>query len=112
MGIAAGKRDQYLALEYDAGTTPDASGHTTPDWQKRFNVWGAIESRGGSSRETWSVFRMFATCSHVITIPYTTQAITTLDRFRLGSRLFNIAGPPVNYDQKNVDYLVPVTEEP
>lgn len=108
----AGQRNQYLAVWRDVGSTPDAAGHTTSDWQKQFNVWGAVESRVGASREAWSVFRVFATVSHIVTVPYTAPTINEKDQIRLGSRVLNVAGPPVDIDQRNMDIVIPCVEAP
>lgn len=111
--IPAGKRKNYLAIEYDAGASgaQNADGHTTPNWVKRFNAWGAIETPLTAAKEVWNAYHMDATVTHIVTIPFTTQAILTTDRVTYGSRVFNLAGPPIDPNEMHAELVLLVNEE-
>ncbi len=114
--IPAGKRTAFLTFQRN-GATANADGQPAPaSWEKLFDAWGAMETGIGNSRESWNAFRSNETLTHVVTIDYAPGRTNLLATDRVlyttteGVRTFNIAGPPVNREERNIDLMVPIQE--
>jgi head-tail adaptor len=94
------------AFTDDTFGEPIASGTTTVG-----TAWAAIEPI--PARELDVARQLRADVSHKVTLRFNPSiAIYATDRLRLGSRYFELVGPPINTDERNQEWRVLVVEIP
>jgi head-tail adaptor len=99
-----------------AGLTPDASGHvdktSAANWVQAGRLRGNFKSIG--TREFIIGDQVQSQLSHTVTSPWTLRSAGYTDEYRLrmGSRIFNINGPPQNTDEMNRELVFTVVEVP
>lgn len=87
--------------------TYDAYGAPIETWADSFNEWAKIEENG--SGEFYAAQKLYATTSAVFTYHYTTR-ITSTNRIKWGTRIFEILGAPRDKDGKRAEMLITAKE--
>ena len=98
-----------VSFQRDVGTTADARGHVTPDWQTQFTAYVSIEPLTTGERIANQQVHPLAT--HKIRtrwIESHTPKVTW--RIRYGDRIFHIDGM-ANTNEANREWVFTVTEE-
>lgn len=96
--MQAGKLRNRVIIQRDTGTTVGAGGHVVPDWTTLYSRWCSVHPRG--SREFFRANQVQADITHRIVMRAGgLDGVTTKDRIKFGSRIFQIAGPPIRDDE-------------
>lgn len=87
--LDAGKLDQFVTIETDVGTEPDATGQIPSVWIDYLpnGVWAEVMPLSG--RELWNALQVQPDVTHQVTIRYR-EGITSKMRIKHGSRYLNI----------------------
>ncbi len=108
--MRSGKLRHRVSIETES-LTPDGMGGYT-------SSWGSVAGMSSvpaqimplSSREQLDAMKLESVITNKIRIRYR-AGITSKNRIVFGSRIFNIKGAPINYDEKNVSLDLLVTED-
>lgn len=105
--IRAGSLRHRISIQEQTDTADGMGGFTTS--------WAAITGMGSvpasiyplTSKEQLDAMKLESVITNKIRIWYR-SGITSKNRFVFGSRIFEIRGAPINYDEKNrtLDFLV------
>lgn len=81
----------------------DEHGYAVPDgWKDFLTVWAHVEPV--SARQFWAAQAAHAELTHQVTIRFHCR-VTADMRLKLGNRILDIVGPPLDYDDAH-KYLV------
>ncbi len=97
MPISAGRLNKRIELQ-ETVATRDEYGEKPPSWLTTDHLWASIEPITG--RELFAAHQVHAEVSHRIVIR-NRPGLTSKMRFVFGSRVFNIATPPLNVGEGN-----------
>lgn len=104
--MQAGKLNKRVILQ-TLTNTDDGGGGSAQTWADTATVWAAVRPLTGTERFTAQ--QVSANLSTEVEIRYR-AGVVAQQRFKYGTRLFYIAQPPINPDNKN-ERLVCVCEE-
>lgn len=108
--IRAGKLRHRVAIQ-ESVSTPDGIGGQSLTWQ---NITGMDSVPAAimplSSKEQLDAMKLESVITNKIKIRYR-AGITSKNRIVFGSRIFNIKGAPINYDEKGRELVFMVTED-
>lgn len=87
--LDAGKLDQFVTIEQDSGTAPDATGQVQPIWIDYLpsGVWAEVVPLTG--RELWNALQVQPDVTHKVTIRYR-EGITSKMRIKHRNRYLNV----------------------
>jgi len=88
--------------------TSDGMGGFTSAWADSFETRAAVMPL--SSKEQLDAMKLESMITNKIRIRYR-AGITSANRILFGSRVFNIKGAPINYDERNKTLDLLVTED-
>lgn len=107
MGIRAGRnRHRFELQDPIEDESPDGDKETRYRTLRR--IWGDIIPQ--RSQEFLNAQSMNANITTVIKVRYE-KGITSRHRLKLGSRIFNIDGPPINVEERNIELVLRCIEE-
>lgn len=86
----------------------DAYGEVTESWVALATVWGSVDQLGG--REMTYASQRQSAATHKIVIRYY-AGLTSADRVKFGTRIFNIEGPPLNTEERNISLTIMAIEQ-
>ncbi len=109
MSYPTGKRRNPMTAYKNVPTTDANTGEQLENGVPLCEFWGAILTADAAAREGWTSWRMVANLSHVIRAPYI-AGIDTRSWITFGSRRFNMAGPPVDPDERQAEHILLVME--
>ena len=105
--IRAGKLRHRVDIQEQTDVSDGMGGYT--------NTWSSVSGMGSvpahimplSSKEQLDAMKLESVITNKIRIRYR-AGITSKNRIVFGSRIFNIKGAPINYDERNktLDFLV------
>jgi SPP1 family predicted phage head-tail adaptor len=91
-----------LVLQALVTTGKDTFGQPTLVWDDVATIWAKVSPL--SAREAFWASQIQASTTHTIVCRYDPRIVTTA-RLRMGSRIFNLDGPPRDLDERNI-YMV------
>jgi SPP1 family predicted phage head-tail adaptor len=97
---------QKITFQEYANTT-DSDGFSVKDWVDVKTVWAMIKTLQG--REYYQAAAVQAENTTRFVIRYTT-GINNKMRIKYGERIFDIAAPPINDDEKNITLTIIANE--
>ena len=104
--MEAGKLRHRLTIQQDAGTTQDASGQTTSDWDEYRTVWAEIQPVSGLER--WRAQQMQAETTHLISIRHL-AGVTTKMRGLFKGRTFEFLSV-LNVAERGIEMQIQAKE--
>jgi len=104
--LLIGKLRKKIVIERNTNTTPDSNGQVKPNWETLFTRYAYIRPLKG--REYEQAHQMKSIETHEIGLRYVD--ITPRDRFRYGTRIFNIESV-LNIDEKDRELICRCKEE-
>lgn len=105
--MEAGKLRHRITIQQDNGTTADASGHATANWQTYATVWASVQPVQGLER--WRANQMQAETTHLITIRYLPDVTTKMRALFQGVRYLNFLSV-LNVDERNIEMQIQAKE--
>ncbi len=109
MSYPAGARPHYMTAFKNVVSQSTATGEDYEGPVSLGDFWGAILSSESAAKEGWVSFRQVANRSHVIRAPYI-DGIDSQSWVTFGTRRFNLAGPPVDPDERQAEHILLVQE--
>lgn len=104
-----GNKRQRITIQRDTGTTQDDFGQLQESWSDVATRWASVKPL--SSTETTQADQVQGLTKHEIRLRYdSTLNITLADRISYDSRILNISSV-INEGERNVEYVLQVTEE-
>ena len=101
--MRAGRLRHRIAIQA-ATESKGATGQTLRTWSTVTTVWAGIEPVKGEER--LAAQGVAAKLTHRVILRYGAYAsLTSAHRFLFGSRIFEIVAPPVNRDERNIEWL-------
>lgn len=105
--IDAGKLDKLITIQSNTVTT-GAGGALTDSWTDDATVW--VQFMEATSREFVAAQQVNSDVTHVLKFRWR-SGVTASHRLKYGSRILNIAGPPINVGEQDVEMLITAIEE-
>ena len=96
--MRAGQLRHKIVIQEQLGTS-DGIGGETLEWIPKFSTRAAIWPL--SSKERLDAMKLESLVSRKIRIRYR-SGITSKNRIVFGSKIFNILGDPVDYEERNI----------
>ena len=108
--MRSGRLRHRIDIQEETSTSDGMGGFTT--------TWASIEGMGSvpaqimplSSKEQLDAMKLESVITNKIRIRYR-DGITSKNRIVFGSRIFNIKGAPINWDERNKSLDLLVTED-
>lgn len=112
--VPAGARTQFAHIQRETSSTVNSSGQQVAVWNHHCNVMGALVSADANSQSKWAGYKMNDTLTHTFICPFVaglkaTDRLTITDQ-RHGQRMFNFAGPPLDWEGAAVELHIPLSE--
>ena len=109
--MRAGKLRHRVSIETESSTSDGMGGYTSGGWTALTGMSSVpAQIMPLSSKEQLDAMKLESVITNKIRIRYR-AGITSKHRIVFGSRIFNIKGAPINYDEKNVSLDLLVTED-
>lgn len=118
--MSAGKRNvRILVQRYKQTAVPDQGGHIDESDPNNWETATEIGDNGGlwayivprTSREFVRADQVIADVTHQVELDYqSAKGLKDKMRLRDGDRVFNVAGPPVNVEERNQVMRLTVVE--
>jgi len=105
--MRAGQLRHTVKVQVQTDTSDGMGGFTTA-WSDLFTTRAAIWPL--SSREQLDAMKLESVVTNKIRIRYR-SGITSKHRIKFGSRVFNIQGVPINWEERNIYLDLLVTED-
>lgn len=108
--MQAGKLRHRVQIERATTGAQDATGSVSLAWASLGAFWAEIRPLAG--RELYAAQQVQADLTHSIRLRGNsiTTTITARDRIKFGSRVFEISGPPVNFDERGKEIIISAVE--
>jgi SPP1 family predicted phage head-tail adaptor len=108
--MKVGKLRKRLTIQRNESASRNASGEPVPNWVDVARVWGGLEPLSG--REMFNGVQVQADATHKITLRYRGDIELTADmRLVLGARVFHLAGPPRNVEERGAAWEMDAIEQ-
>ncbi len=108
--MRAGKLRHRVAIQ-ESVSAPDVIGGQILTWQNKMGMDSVpAHIMPLNSKEQLDAMKLESVITNKIKIRYRT-GITSKNRIVFGSRIFNIKGAPINYDEKSRELIFMVTED-
>lgn len=107
MPIDAGKLDKRIIIQSSTVTT-GADGSRTDAWTDDATVW--CHFMNATSREFLAAQQVNSDVTHLIKIRKRSGVMVS-HRLKFGTRIMNIAGPPIDVEERGVEMLITAIEE-
>lgn len=109
---SAGRRRTRVVVEVATDAAANDAGEVHPEYLPENSFIRYAEEMLTSGREFVQAMQVIALLQGVIKLPYdsATAAITARDRVKIGSRVLNLAAPPINDGGQNRTMILWVVE--
>lgn len=107
MPLGAGQIDKRIIIQSNTVTT-GADGSQSDAWTDDATVWCQFSK--ATSREFLAAQQVNSDVTHVLKLRYR-SGVTASHRLKLGTRILNILGPPINVGERGEEMMITAIEE-